>query len=183
MRAQIKTPRLVLRWLEQRDAKAVQAGCSNWNVARMLAKVPHPYPDGMAEDWISGHADERARGQGSAFAITLAGAVIGVVGIDRGTRDECELGYWLDEPYWGNGYATEAAQAAVTVGFADLGVGHINSGHFEDNAASGRVLLKCGFAYSGTSKRPCLARGTDVPSCDLIMHRYQWVDRLKAQQA
>ena len=182
MRAQMKTKRLLLRWLEPQDASAVQAGCSNWNVARMLARVPHPYPDGLAEEWIAGHADQRARGLGSAFAITLEGKLIGVVGIDNQKTGEFELGYWLDEAYWGKGFATEAARAAVTIGFADMGVGHLTSGHFEENTASGNVLIKCGFEYSGTSRRPCLARGEDMPSVDLVMTRDRWIDALVQQR-
>ncbi|GAB5502306.1 GNAT family N-acetyltransferase [Pyruvatibacter sp.] len=181
MRAQMKTQRLLLRWLEPEDAKAVQAGCNNWNVARMLAVVPHPYPDGLAEEWIAGHANQRARGLGSAFAITLERTLIGVVGIDNQKTGEFELGYWLGETYWGKGFATEAAQAAVTIGFADLGVGHLTSGYFEENAASGGVLTKCGFEYSGKSNRHCLARGEDMPSLDLVMTRDRWIDGLVQQ--
>jgi len=49
----LTTPRLRLRPLRPADAPRVQALCGNWNVARMLARVPHPYPDGLAEAWIA----------------------------------------------------------------------------------------------------------------------------------
>ncbi len=183
MRAQMKTARLLLRWLEREDAIPVQAGCNNWNVARMLAVVPYPYPDGHAQEWIAGHADQRASGQGSPYAITLEGELIGVVGIDNQKSGDFELGYWIGEPYWGKGFATEAAQAAVTIGFADLGADRLTSGHYEENPASGNVLKKCGFEYSGKSKRPCLARGEDMPSIDLTMPRTRWIDGLVARKA
>lgn len=196
MRAQMRTRRLELRWLQQEDAEAVQTGCNNWNVAKMLARVPHPYPNGLAEDWIAGHAAARAAGNGSPYAIILDGTFIGVIGIERvedghedsGTRSNnteqphWELGYWLNEPHWGKGYATEAAQAAVTIGFADLGAARLVAGHYDDNAASGGVLTKCGFEYSGPSTRPCVARGEDMPSQDLVMHRQTWIKQLAAQK-
>ncbi|CDO59441.1 50S ribosomal protein acetyltransferase [Candidatus Phaeomarinobacter ectocarpi] len=187
MRAQMKTKRLELRWITMEDAPRLTELADNWNVARMLARLPYPYPENGAEDWIATHSDTRARGKGSPYAIVLEGALIGVVGIElmdnvHAPGLNVELGYWLGEPYWGHGYATEAAQAAVTIGFADLGVGHLTSGHFEENAASGSVLTKCGFEYSGKSKRHCLARGEDMPSLDLVMTRDRWIDGLVQQR-
>ncbi len=180
MRAQMTTDRLTLRWLIPDDAQRLTELASNWNVARMLARLPYPYPENGAEDWLATHADMRTRGHGSPYAITLAGTLIGVVGVERMDDGRVELGYWLGEPYWGHSYATEAAKAATHIGFADLGVGTLTSGHFEENAASGRVLQKCGFRYTGTSMRPCLARGEDMASVDLAMTRDAWLAGLVA---
>lgn len=186
MRAQMRTKRLLLRWLRQDDAAAIQAGCNNWNVVKMLARVPHPYPDGLAEQWIAGQAEERARGSGASYAIMLDGTFIGVVGLDRvtdghGEGTNLELGYWLAERHWGKGFATEAGHAAVSIGFADFGVPHLTSGHFTENIASGKVLEKLGFAYTGSSTRPCAARSQDVPAREMRMSRSRWTDGLIAR--
>jgi 8-oxo-dGTP diphosphatase len=188
MRAQMRTQRLHLRWLHQDDARAVQAGCNNWNVAKMLARVPHPYPDGLAEDWIAGQAAIRARNDGATYAVTLDGTLIGVMGIDRiedghGSGTNLEIGYWLDEPFWGRGYATEAGQAAIAIAFADFGAPHLTSGHFTENTASGKVLEKLGFAYTGTSTRPCTARGHDMPAREMRMPRSKWAAGLITRSA
>jgi len=188
MRAQLRTKRLQLRWITMDDAPRLTELADNWNVARMLARLPHPYPENGAEDWIVTHEEMRARGHGSPYAICLEGELIGVVGVEymeqaHGQGPAVELGYWLGEPYWGQGFATEAADAAITIGFADLGVSRLTSGHFEENPASGSVLKKCGFEYSGSSKRHCLARGEDMPSVDLVMTRDRWIDRLVEQKA
>lgn len=187
MRAQMKTDRLLLRWVTMEDAPRLTELADNWNVARMLSRLPHPYPKNGAAEWIATHEDARARGKGSPYAITLEGDLIGIVGVEmqedvHAAGLNVELGYWLGEPYWGKGFATEAARAAMTIGFADMGVGHLTSGHFEENTASGNVLTKCGFEYSGTSRRPCLARGEDMPSVDLVMTRDRWIDALVQQR-
>ncbi len=173
MRPEMTTDRLLLRWVDMDDLGRIEALANNWNVARMLARVAWPYPG--AADWIATLGPAREAGNGAAYAIIAPDeGLTGVVGLDRRENGTFELGYWLGEPYWGRGYATEAAQAAVDIAFEDLGVREITSGHFEENAASGRVLAKCGFRYSGRSMRPCLARGHEMPSIDVLLTRGDW---------
>jgi ribosomal-protein-alanine N-acetyltransferase len=163
----LTTDRLVLRPFVEADAPAVQALCGNWNVARMLAVVPHPYPDGLAEEWIAGQADKRTRGEEHIFAIEYAGEVIGAVGLERRgheDRDTYELGYWIAEDRWGRGLASEAAARVVRYAFEELGVVRLTSGHFDENPASGKVLEKCGFRVTGKGELPCAARGHPLPA-------------------
>jgi len=168
----LTTDRLTLRPFVQTDARAVQALCGNWNVARMLAVVPHPYPDGLAEDWIAGQADKRARGEEYVFAIEHDGEVIGAVGLERRShtrRDIYEIGYWIAEEWWGQGLASEAAGRVVRYAFDELGVTRLTSGHFDENPASGKVLAKCGFQVTGKGMLPCAARGEAVPATLLAL--------------
>lgn len=163
----LTTDRLTLRPFAPADAPAVQALCGNWNVARMLAVVPHPYPDGLAEDWIARHAAKRARGEEYAFAIEHDGGVIGAIGLERRgltRRDTYELGYWIAETWWSRGLASEAAARIVRFAFEDLGARRLTSGHFDENPASGKVLEKCGFRATGKAELPCAARGQAVPA-------------------
>ena len=70
------------------------------------------------------------------------------------------MGYWIGRPYWGQGYATEAATAALAWAGAGWGKRLVVSGHFADNPASGRVLEKAGFLYTGVVEpRHSKARG------------------------
>jgi RimJ/RimL family protein N-acetyltransferase len=169
----LTTDRLTLRPFVQADACTVQALCGNWNVARMLAVVPHPYPDGLAEDWIAGQADKRARGEEYVFAIEHDGEVIGAVGLERRGHtspdtpdmpETYEIGYWIAEEWWGHGLASEAAARVVRYAFEELGVKRLTSGHFDENPASGKVLAKCGFRVTGKGELPCAARGQAVPA-------------------
>jgi ribosomal-protein-alanine N-acetyltransferase len=159
----LTTERLVLRPLHPSDAPTLQTLCGNWNVARMLAVVPHPYPDGLAESWIATHADARADGSAYTFAIERDGTLIGVIGLDRRDRGH-ELGYWIGEPWWGNGYAAEAVRRVIAFAFDDLELDRLSSSHFKDNPASAHVLRKCGFHVTGEGQLDCVARGAPVPS-------------------
>jgi RimJ/RimL family protein N-acetyltransferase len=91
--------------------------------------------------------------------------LIGSCGL--GERDgEAELGYWIARPYWGQGFAAEAARAVVNIAKA-LGHEKLVSGHFTDNPASGRVLRKIGFQPLGRiEQRYSAGRGREV-SCAL----------------
>ena len=82
------------------------------------------------------------------FALTLAdtGAFIGCAGLDaRGSA--LELGYWIGEPYWRHGYATEAAHALVDLAFRATAIDALDVSCRVINAASRRVIHKCGFQY------------------------------------
>lgn len=66
--------------------------------------------------------------------------------------DECELGYWIGKPFWGNGYVPEAAQEIIRHGFEELGMTAIWCGYYDGNIKSKRVQEKCGFIYHFTSE-------------------------------
>jgi RimJ/RimL family protein N-acetyltransferase len=158
----LESERLSLRPFRPGDASAVQAQCGNWNVARMLARVPHPYTRDLAERWIASLGADREHDDEYTFCIELAGETIGSIGLRRTADRTYEMGYWLGEAWWGEGIATEAAREVVHFAFGRLGAEKLCAGHFHDNPASGRVLEKCGFRYIGESMMPCEARGEAV---------------------
>jgi len=65
-------------------------------------------------------------------------------------EDECELGYWLGQPFWGKGYMPEAAKEILRHGFEELGMNTIWCGYYEGNQKSKRVQEKVGFVYHHT---------------------------------
>jgi RimJ/RimL family protein N-acetyltransferase len=151
----LQTERLVLRGFTLRDAPDVQRLAGERDVARALLSVPHPYEDGVAEEWISGHRSAFERGEGVQFAVVLreGGELCGSCGLLINARDaNAELGYWIGLPYWGQGYASEAAREAVRYGFEHLCLHRIYAAHFGHNPASGRVLRKIGMRYEGTRR-------------------------------
>src|SRR6185436_536364 len=121
--------RLVLRELTPDDAGAVAAGAGDRRVALHLIQVPSPYPIALARRWVMHRIQWWEIGRGITFAVTHAGApgaLIGTVSLRRYVRDRrAELGYWLSAPMWGQGFATEAARAAVDFGFRQLGLRRI----------------------------------------------------------
>ena len=89
-----------------------------------------------------------------AVCLTENGKAIGCVGLkmngetDMTERDdECELGYWLGKPFWGQGIIPEAAERLIEHAFVDLGMCTVWCGHYEGNDKSKRVMEKLGFSF------------------------------------
>jgi RimJ/RimL family protein N-acetyltransferase len=159
------TERLYLRPPAALDAAAIIAIVGDWEVARRLSRVPHPYT----------HADfgvflEQVVVMEPTWAIFLrdTNELVGVIGLSpHQDGHSAELGYYIGSPHWGQGLATEAARAIVRLGVEDIGYARLTSGYHADNPASGRVLAKLGFKPIGNSNRPCLAEGKDKPSINV----------------
>lgn len=66
-------------------------------------------------------------------------------------EDECELGYWLGEPYWGRGLIPEAAREALRHAFEDLGMKRVWCAYYDGNEKSKRVQEKLGFSHQWTN--------------------------------
>ena len=152
----IATRRLALRPVAPADAVDVQALAGNWDVARMLADMPHPLTLDLARQWSEAAATDHT------YAITLEGRMIGGVSLCAVEQDQlstgAELGFWLGKPWWGRGFAREAG-AALIARHPRRGDGAtITSGHFFDNPASARVLEVLGFVATGALSQWCLAR-------------------------
>lgn len=147
----LKTERMLLRPLVPSDAERVQALAGAREVANGTLTIPHPYEDGVAEEWIAGRAEAFERRELIVFAQTTpAEGLVGVVGVelDMG-QHRGELGYWVGVPYWGRGYATEAARRIVEYAFTDVGLRRVYAQHYARNSASGRVLEKLGMRKEG----------------------------------
>jgi RimJ/RimL family protein N-acetyltransferase len=139
----------------------------DYDVAKNLANVAHPFTQTEAREFYARMEDGRARGEVWPFAIHRKGdsAYIGGVGL-RLSGGQFELGYWLGRSYWGKGYATEAARRALGFAFHDLKAMAVTAGWFHDNPRSGHVLEKLGFCATHSEPRDCLARGQAV-NCHL----------------
>jgi ribosomal-protein-alanine N-acetyltransferase len=155
-RPKLVTERLLLRPFTLADAPVVQRLAGDRDIASNTLNIPHPYEDGMAEEWLSTHQEQFEQGESVIFAITLRDndELIGAIGLTINQRYErAELGYWIGKPYWGNGYCTEAAEAVLHYGFTVLSLNRIHAYHMSRNPASGRVMEKIGMKYEGCSKQ------------------------------
>ena len=151
----ITTERLLLRTYVLADAPAMLRLINVREVALNTLRIPHPYPEEEAERWISNH-EERIQKGDHVFAITLRSTqeLVGTVGLHMKSENDCaEIGYWIGVPYWGKGYATEAAAAVMRFGFETFPLNRIFAMHFGRNAASGRVLQKIGMRHEGTLRQ------------------------------
>ena len=161
-RLQLRTERLTLRPFEVSDAERVLAIQSNWNVTRMLRMAPWPPKLEHIQAWLAGHAGEWRAGTGYRFAIISGGALIGCADVDEIEAGGGSIGYWLEEPAWGRGYALEAGRAVVSFAFERLGLLRLASGHAFDNPASGLVLRKLGFGPTGEMQVWSRPRGEEI---------------------
>ena len=110
----------------------------------------------MAEAWIAKHAPDFEAGKAVHWAVTLSatGELFGAIGLVQSPpHRRAELGYWLGVPYWGRGYASEAAAAVVRYGFVEIGLARINAQLFPRNLASGRILQKLGMHPEGVLRQ------------------------------
>jgi RimJ/RimL family protein N-acetyltransferase len=165
----LATNRLLLRLPNHGDVDAIVGIVGEWDVARRLARVPHPYSPADARAFLDHVVPAEW-----VWAVTLKGssALVGVVGLTPAAdANTAELGYWLSSNHWGQGIATEAARAVVAFGFEVLGFPSLTSGYFEENPASGRVLKKLGFIETGRMMWPSLAAGVEVPTVRMQMSR------------
>jgi RimJ/RimL family protein N-acetyltransferase len=151
----LTTARLVLRPFAPADAHALAQLAGRKEIADTTVSIPHPYSPEQAGEWISRLVDLTRAGKEIAAAITLNGSLVGVVGLrDIDTENsQAELGYWISVEHWGNGYATEAAEAALRFGFEELGLNRICAHYMVRNPASGRVLAKIGMKEEGVLRQ------------------------------
>lgn len=157
---EFKSDRFLMRPPCAADARQIACCVNDLDMARNLARLPHPYAPKDALDWVA-HAD-RARADGAEYAFVITheeAGIIGSVGFNRARGDAWEIGYWVDKVLQGKGIATEAARALLDWGEATFGVTQFVAGHFQDNPASGRVLEKLGFERVGEKQLYSLARG------------------------
>jgi ribosomal-protein-alanine N-acetyltransferase len=152
----LTTERLLLRPFTLADAPRVEALAGAREIADTTLHIPHPYPVGAAEQWIATHAPRFVTGTLATFAIVeqQSADLVGAVGLTIESHDaRGELGYWVGVPYWGHGYATEAARALLVYGFESRRLNRVQARHFLRNAASGRVMQKLGMTYEGTFRQ------------------------------
>lgn len=162
---EIRLTNATLRPWRITDAPALAAAANNRKVWLMLRdRMAHPYTRADAENYIRLQLDNA---RASTFCIECEGRAAGGIGVhpqDDVNRITAELGYWLAEPYWSRGIATEAVRAIVAHGFEQRPLRRIEAFVFENNPASARVLEKAGFRYEGRMRQNVIKDGEVLDS-------------------
>ncbi len=174
----IVTNRLILRPFMVTDAAEVEVLAGAVQIADTTKLIPHPYPSGEALRWIETHQYGFNTGEQHTFAVTkkVDGLLLGAIGLHVNfTHQSGEIGYWIGVPFWGNGYATEAARAMIEYGFEKLRLNRIYASYFTRNPASRRVQEKAGLIFEGIHKQAIRKgdRYEDLGVCALIRENYQ----------
>ena len=164
----LRTERLVLRPLVEEDADAIHRLVNDWEVVRMLTRLPFPYPRPLADEWIASTAKQMA--EGTAYHLAITGdengreMLIGCVGVRLDdTPGAADLGYWVGKRFWGHGVATEAAGRVASWALANLAIDRVRAKVLLDNPASAAVLRRLGFRETGVDSEEVLARGGRQP--------------------
>jgi RimJ/RimL family protein N-acetyltransferase len=150
---ELKLEHCTLRPYRPGDEPSLVQYANNRNVSRnMRDRFPYPYTEADAHEWTA-----RVSGQMPVtnFAIVVDGIAVGGIGLELGTdvaRRSAEIGYWLGEPFWGRGLATEALRAVTEYAFRTFDICRIEAGVFGWNPASARVLEKVGYTLEGRSR-------------------------------
>lgn len=167
--------RLVLRAPHAEDIDALAHLANNSKIAEMVSRMPHPYTVNDATDFVwranAGGIGKRV------YSITRAGdgTFLGCCGLEPHADDRImEIGYWLGEPHWNQGYATDAAHMLIDMGFRDFGIEFIDARCRAVNVASRRVIQKCGFQFQATGMAPSMAMGGKVAAEWYRLDRKTW---------
>ena len=156
---EIKTKRLILRKPDNSNKRDLIKQIGNIKVSKSLSRVPYPYTMDHATEWLKTITQRTHKYNYSIFLnLTLIGGV-SLILQDDGSY---ELGYWLGENFWGNGYATEAAKGLLNDIFKNEKNPKITSGYLQGNIASANVLSKLGFKKTGEVKEYSLSLDKSV---------------------
>ncbi len=178
----LQTERLDMRWLTLDDGPQLRAICDNQAVAATSGSVAHPYPEDEEIRFVRKVAEGTEKGTWYCFGLVVreTGVLIGDVSLHLNEeRFAAEIGYLLGEPYWGKGYASEAAAAALRFSFETLGLRRIEGRCVTTHPASARIMEKIGMTREGRLKDSFLKWGVFFDDYIYGITRDQW----QAQQA
>ena len=163
MSVDIKTDRLTLRPFRASDADDVARLLNNLNVSRWLTRVPYPY---AREDALS-YFEKTADSDFTNCAVCNEDGLVGCVSIQE------TLGYWYGEPFWGRGYASEAARALVRDYFVSS-TEPLLSGYHLGNDGSRNVLEKLGFMPTESHTAQSQSLGIEVKTQGMELTKARW---------
>lgn len=176
-----ETERLILRPWQTEDAEALYEYARDPQVGPAAGWPVHK----SVED--SREIIKNVLSAPETYAVCLKedNRAIGSVGLKQGAQtdmteraDECELGYWLGKPFWGQGIIPEASSELLRHAFENLGMRAVWCGYYEGNSKSRRVMDKLGFMYQHPSK------GLEVELLDeirdghvMLLTREEWENK------
>lgn len=175
---QLITDRLILRYMQPRDAEDMYEYACLPEVTRYLTWKEHPSLE-YTKQYLSYIATRYKMGEFYDFSLICSesGRMIGTCGFTRFdlANDSAEIGYVLNPRYWHCGYATEAVTEILRYGFDSLGLFRIEARFMKDNLASRAVMERCGMTYEGIHRGLMLIKGKheDIGICSITKEEYK----------
>ena len=151
----LQTERLILRPWQEDDAESLYKYASDPEVGPNAGWPPHT----SVEDSCEIIRNVLSVPETYAVCLKENGVAVGSIGLKTGDatdmtdrEDECELGYWIGQPFWGQGLIPEASREILRHAFEDLGMSAVWCGYYDGNTKSRRVQEKLGFVYHHTTE-------------------------------
>jgi RimJ/RimL family protein N-acetyltransferase len=156
----LETDRFILEPISEDDAEEIYQHVKEYDIARWLISLPHPYPEDGAIKYIREVMELTKKGLSYELPIRLKSTrelvgIMAILKVDRKNRN-AELGYWIAKKYWNLGCATEAGLRALKFGFEVLNLERIYAKYYPENKASSRVMEKMGMKFEGTMRHEIL---------------------------
>lgn len=168
----IETERLTLRRPTHADIPAIARLANDRRISEMTRRLPFPYHREHAAAFIAALPLLEARDLALVYLIEHLGEAVGCVSVEG--SETPELGYWLGVDYWGRGFATEAARAALDAAFRTRPIPQVAATARIANPASRNVLEKCGFVWEGCALQRLDVLGYSVPVDCFQLTREAW---------
>ena len=137
---------LALRPWTEDDIPAIVEGCNDFEIARWIPTIPHPYTEEDARAFLRGDVVP----EHEAMAVVVGGRVVGGIGLVLSSRgDRASIGYWIAAPARGRGICTRALRLLARHALEELELPSVQLVTDPDNVASQRVAEKVGFRREG----------------------------------
>ncbi len=170
---ELHTPRLILRPMRVSDAGDMFDYARREEVTRFLLWQPHPEAE-YTEAYLRSVQKQYKKGEFYDWALVYkpTGKMIGTCGFTSFDlrHNKGEIGYVLNPDFWGRGLATEAVERVLRFGLEELGLHRLEARYMVENAASRRVMEKCGMVFEGVLRDWMLVKGIyrDIGVCAII---------------
>lgn len=149
----INTERLILRLPSEDDAADMARALSDWEVCCWLSRVPYPYQEVDAADFIKVCRIDRLNKEACRFVIEHENRLTGFIGLEK-KADSCfQLGYWVAREKWGKGIASEAVLSIIKFASKELAATRVVASCNQSNKRSENVLRKANFVRKGLGQQ------------------------------
>ena len=158
MKIELHTENLVIKKPSEKHLKSLIKELNNLNISKWLIEVPYPYSIDDAKYWV-----KKTKQDQYSLNIYLKNKLIGGVSLsNQRENSKWELGYWIGEEYWGNGYAIEACENLISYFFSNTNNSIIYASHMKDNIKSKKIIIKLGFKLVSSGKKFSISRNEMV---------------------
>lgn len=140
--------KVTIRPVQIEDAPVLQKLATSHPSIVKQTRLPDPYPENGAEQWLQRAVSDHEAGTEFSFAIqNREKQIVGVCGLTPKNETEAEISYWIGKPFWKKGYATAAIQQLLCMAFQEKSFQRVFALSLEDNIGSKRSLEKNGFRF------------------------------------